>query len=243
MGADRRRRRGDGLRHLPERQEGARGKHGDVPFPDLDIIYSGSFADCSRAVRVAQDGNFGPGNVRSGPSARTSAKRAIQVVLRTKRSKVTMAAKWPDFRGPAGAAGLEPAARFWRLSLDRLAARVSCPAGQFVGQPGRHRAVGRRVLAARRAGDGWDDVVCGCTHKSLRAAFSARCHCGLIVDRIQAQGQRAGRAVAGKGTMGRPAERGGERPAHRLWTDSSRNSLGSDPVVKPTGFQWAGSDF
>ena len=34
------------------------------PPLDLDIIYSGSFADSSWAVRVAQDGNFGPGNVR-----------------------------------------------------------------------------------------------------------------------------------------------------------------------------------
>src|SRR5262245_39988161 len=34
------------------------------PALDLDVIYSGSFADSSWAVRVAQDGNFGPGNVR-----------------------------------------------------------------------------------------------------------------------------------------------------------------------------------
>ena len=34
------------------------------PSLDLDVIYSGSFADSSWAVRVAQDGNFGPGNVR-----------------------------------------------------------------------------------------------------------------------------------------------------------------------------------
>ena len=34
------------------------------PALDLDVIYSGSFADSSWAVRVAQDGNFGAGNVR-----------------------------------------------------------------------------------------------------------------------------------------------------------------------------------
>ena len=34
------------------------------PGLDLDVIYSGAFSDSSRAARVAQDGNFGPGNVR-----------------------------------------------------------------------------------------------------------------------------------------------------------------------------------
>jgi hypothetical protein len=34
------------------------------PPVDLDIIYSGAFSDSSWAVRVAIDGNFGPGNVR-----------------------------------------------------------------------------------------------------------------------------------------------------------------------------------
>jgi hypothetical protein len=34
------------------------------PPVDLDIIYSGAFSDSSWAVRVASDGNFGPGNVR-----------------------------------------------------------------------------------------------------------------------------------------------------------------------------------
>jgi Collagen triple helix repeat (20 copies) len=31
---------------------------------DVDIIYSGAFSDSSWAVRVASDGNYGPGNVR-----------------------------------------------------------------------------------------------------------------------------------------------------------------------------------
>ena len=34
------------------------------PIIDLDIIYSGAFSDSSWAVRVAADGNYGPGNVR-----------------------------------------------------------------------------------------------------------------------------------------------------------------------------------
>ena len=34
------------------------------PVDDLDIIYSGAFSDSSWAVRVASDGNYGPGNVR-----------------------------------------------------------------------------------------------------------------------------------------------------------------------------------
>jgi len=34
------------------------------PIIDLDIVYSGAFSDSAWAVRVAADGNFGPGNVR-----------------------------------------------------------------------------------------------------------------------------------------------------------------------------------
>ena len=34
------------------------------PVDDLDVIYSGAFSDSSWAVRVASDGNYGPGNVR-----------------------------------------------------------------------------------------------------------------------------------------------------------------------------------
>ena len=34
------------------------------PVVDLDIVYSGAFSDSSWAVRVASDGNYGPGNVR-----------------------------------------------------------------------------------------------------------------------------------------------------------------------------------
>ena len=34
------------------------------PIIDLDIIYSVAFSDSSWAVRVAADGNYGPGNVR-----------------------------------------------------------------------------------------------------------------------------------------------------------------------------------
>jgi hypothetical protein len=34
------------------------------PVVDVDIVYSGAFSDSSWAVRVASDGNYGPGNVR-----------------------------------------------------------------------------------------------------------------------------------------------------------------------------------
>jgi hypothetical protein len=34
------------------------------PVVDVDIIYSGAFSDSSWAIRVASDGNYGPGNVR-----------------------------------------------------------------------------------------------------------------------------------------------------------------------------------